>query len=79
MDYVTMGVHPGGSLDFGELLNSTEGYGGGSSDGSRGIFHGGTQGGAPTIIHAINVGTTGSAVDFGDTTARIGVGAESGL
>ena len=79
MDYVTMGVHPGGSLDFGELLNETEGYGGGSSDGSRGIFHGGSQGGSPTIIHAINVGTTGSAVDFGDTTALIGIGAESGL
>ncbi len=57
---------PGNASDFGDLTQERQ-YGGGFSDGSRGVFGGGSNGGTrKDIIDYITIASTGNATDFGD-------------
>ena len=65
MDYGTI-ASTGTFKDFGNLVDDRESVGGGISNGTRGIFHGG-QSPAQNTIEYINIMTTGNTVNFGET------------
>ena len=57
----------GNAIDFGDLSSTSFSQPGGSSNGTRGIFAGGTTPVTNTIDY-ITIATTGNAADFGDLT-----------
>jgi len=66
IDYITIAT-PGNALDFGDLSVS-RGYAGGVSNGSRGVWAGGSSGANQfkNEIDYITIATLGNATDFGD-------------
>ena len=64
MDYGTI-ASTGTFVDFGNLVDDREAVGGGISNGTRGIFYGGTSP-AQNTIEYITIATTGNSTDFGD-------------
>ena len=64
MDYGTI-ASTGTFVDFGNLVDDREAVGGGISNGTRGIFYGGTSP-AQNTIEYITIMTTGNSTDFGD-------------
>jgi hypothetical protein len=64
MDYGTI-ASTGTFVDFGNLVDDRESVGGGISNGTRGIFYGGTSP-AQNTIEYITIMTTGNTTDFGD-------------
>ncbi len=66
MDYVTIQT-TGNATDFGDLTVGRY-LGGGTSNGSRGVFGGGYTGSNQDVIDYITIGTTGNAADFGNMT-----------
>lgn len=67
IDYVTAAT-PGNATDFGDLINAVWG-GASANDATRGIYAGGSGGGAN--MEYITMDTTGNGTDFGDlTTSR---------
>ena len=67
MDYITI-ASAGNSTNFGESLVACK-SGGGSSNGTRGIFTSGTNtsGTIHNVIEYITIASTGNATDFGDS------------
>ena len=78
IEYITI-ASTGNAADFGDLTQG-RGYGGGCSNGSRGVFNGGVGGGSyRNEIDYIDISSTGNATDFGDlTAARYAIAAAAG-
>ncbi len=61
----------GNAVAFGELVTPMQ-YGGGCSDGTRGLFGGGRLGASPwtkyNVIQYLTIQSTGNTIDFGDLT-----------
>jgi len=82
IDYITIAT-TGNATDFGNLTASGRGFlNAGTSNGSRGVFGGGSSTGngltKVNIIDYITIATTGNATDFGDLTlAKMQVAATS--
>ena len=70
IDYVTI-ASTGNATDFGDLLSTYEDLNG-CSNGTRGMFLGGSSGGSRTnVIQYITIANTGNATDFGDLISVI--------
>ena len=66
IDYITI-ASTGNATDFGDLTVARRNFGGsGCSNGTRGVFAGGTQSGDNNTIDYITIASTGNATDFGD-------------
>ena len=70
IEYITIAT-AGNVTDFGDLFYA-QGNGGGTSNGTRGIFAGGSGAAYTNVIQYVTIASTGNAADFGDLTlARI--------
>ena len=70
IDYVTI-ANTGNATDFGDLLSTYEDLNG-CSNGTRGMFLGGSSGGSRmNVIQYITISTPGNSTDFGDLLAGI--------
>ncbi len=78
IDYIPIST-PGNATDFGNLTEARDGLAA-TSDGSRGVFGGGSLGvGGLNTIDYITISTPGNASDFGDLTqTRDALAATSG-
>lgn len=74
LDYVTIAT-TGNAADFGDLTVARMGLAA-CSNGTRGVFGGGTTGSVSNVMDYITISTAGNAIDFGDlTSSRTGVAA----
>ena len=64
IQYISAG-NTGNATDFGDLSAQLESITG-CSNGTRGLWNGGMNGGRKDVIQYITIGTTGDATDFGD-------------
>ena len=68
MEYITIGT-TGTASDWGYVLSQGRGYGGGTSDGTKGFYFGGLLSGTPrssNVIDYITIQVPSDATDFGD-------------
>ena len=68
IQYITIATI-GNATDFGDLSLSRGALGSCSSS-TRGVWAGGTAGGASNVIDYVTIATTGNATDFGDLTEK---------
>lgn len=74
IDYVTI-ASAGNAVDFGDLINTPTSWTPpgvydmcGTSNSTRGVFLGGSDGNGTNIIQYVTIASTGNATDFGDLT-----------
>ena len=77
IDYVTIAT-TGNALDFGDLINTPTSWSppgvydmNGTSNSTRGVIVGGSDGSGTNIIQYVTIGSTGNAADFGDLTISV--------
>ncbi len=74
IDYITI-ASTGNATDFGDLTVARRNLGGsGCSNGTRGVFGGGTQSGDNDTIDYITIANTGNATDFGNLSVARTIG-----
>ncbi len=67
IDYITISS-TGNAVDYGDLINSVQFYGGVSSSHRRWIYFGGAPGNPTNQMQFGEIATTGNGTDFGDLT-----------
>ena len=70
IDYVTISS-TGNAVDYGDLINSVQFYGGACSSHRRWIYFGGAPGNPTNQMQFGEISTTGNGTDFGDCVAAI--------
>ena len=77
IDYINIAT-TGNALDFGDLINTPTSWSppgvydmNGTSNSTRGVIVGGSDGSGTNIIQYVTIGSTGNAADFGDLTISV--------